>query len=38
MNSTQLQLVISNMREIIRTNPGTYSAYIAQVTINSLEK
>lgn len=37
MTAKQLEMVISNMKEIIRTVPNTYAAYVAQTTLNALE-
>lgn len=31
------QLIISNMKEIIRAVPNTYAAYVAQTTLNHIE-
>lgn len=35
---TLLDIVASNMREIIRVSPNTYAAFVAATTLNALEK
>lgn len=36
MNDPLKELIVSNLNEIIRTNPGTYAAYVAKVTLNKI--
>jgi len=38
MTDKQLTLVLSNLKEIVLKCPGTYAAYIAQLTIDCLEE
>lgn len=30
------ELILSNLREIVRAAPGTYASYVAQTTINHM--
>lgn len=32
------QLIISNLKEIIRTSPNTYASYVSEITLKHVEE
>lgn len=38
MNQTLLQTILSNLREIAAKAPNTYAVYVAELTIETIEK